>query len=190
MYQTPTLPHLLALLLHSPASFPERGTRIIVVDTISAPFERAYAIDERSTTTSDASRWASGRKFAVMGGLVRSLGKIALLHNLAVLLLCQSATKLRQGAPAILLPAISGHEWETGISTRIALYRDWPPTQTHTDSKGDNILTSSHYATVCKVGGSQVERARPISIPFVVTTVCSLSNDRPCRVPLQWTKFD
>lgn len=168
-FTAPTLPHLLALLLRgTPASLGD-NVRLIVVDTISSPFERAYIRDHRNSSSSEASKWAAGRKFAVMGELIRELGKVAVMLDLAVVLLCQCATKLRPGAPAIFLPSISGHEWENGIANRVLLYRDWLPPQ-HT-MPGRPDLNSCHYAMVCKAGGTQTDSASTTAVAFTVTKV-------------------
>jgi hypothetical protein len=54
-----------------------------------------------------------------------SLQKLATLRNIAIVLLNQSVTKMQSGAGAILVSAISSTAWDAGISTSIALFRDW-----------------------------------------------------------------
>lgn len=54
-----------------------------------------------------------------------SLQKLAALHNIAVVLLNQSVTKIQSGAGAILVSAISSTAWDAGLATSITLFRDW-----------------------------------------------------------------
>jgi len=54
-----------------------------------------------------------------------SLQKLATLCNIAIVLLNQSVTKMQSGAGAILVSAISSTAWDAGLTTIIALFRDW-----------------------------------------------------------------
>ncbi|KAF2098787.1 P-loop containing nucleoside triphosphate hydrolase protein [Rhizodiscina lignyota] len=152
-FPAPSLPHLLALFAHPVESFPPKGTSIIVIDNISTPFENAYQRSGRPTSNPDSAKWAASRKFAVMSELINKLGKMAALHNVAVILICQTSTKLRQGAPAMLLPAISGHEWEASISTRLCMFMDWPPRNAKNGLSEHSRTDRIRYLGVIKAGG-------------------------------------
>ncbi|MCJ1277836.1 hypothetical protein MMC21_005650 [Puttea exsequens] len=131
-YTTPTLPHLLALLAYQSNSFPPANTSLLVIDGISTLLALALPrkfddINSLQPTMkkSDAAQWASGRRWAVMGDMISKFGRLAATRNLAVLLTCQTTTRIRSETGAVLHPAISGNAWDSGISTRIVLCRDW-----------------------------------------------------------------
>ncbi|KAF2475692.1 P-loop containing nucleoside triphosphate hydrolase protein [Lindgomyces ingoldianus] len=131
-FTAPTLAHLLALFGHPPASFPLPNTGLVVIDSLSTLLDNAYprsAGDRTARSQTDQTRWAAGRKFAVINDLISKLAKVAALHDIALLLTCQTITRIQGGARALLVPAISGAEWENGISTRLVLFRDWVPGQ-------------------------------------------------------------
>jgi hypothetical protein len=151
----PTLPHLLALFLHPPASFPPPGTALVVIDTISTLIENAYqkVHDDRSAKKSDAAKWAAGRKYAVMGEIISKLGRMAAVNNITILLTSQTITRIRPGLGALLLPAISGSEWDNGISTQIVLFRDWPPRRSTQSNEDSERWMGLRYAGAIKVNG-------------------------------------
>ncbi|KAF2636926.1 P-loop containing nucleoside triphosphate hydrolase protein [Massarina eburnea CBS 473.64] len=127
-YTAPTLAHLLALFVHRPSAFPPPNTGLIVIDSLSTLFDNAYprnADNRGARNKSEQARWAAGRKFAVMNELIVTLTRVAALHDIALLVTCQTITRMRGGSRALLVPAISGAEWENGISTRVVLFRDW-----------------------------------------------------------------
>lgn len=151
-FRASTLPHLLALFLHPVPSFPPKNTGVVVIDTVSSSFETAHRRDGRQGPSTDAARWAYSRKFAMMGEMISKLSKMASLHNLAVLLICQTSTKLRYGAPAVLLPAVSSNEWDNGISTQLCLFRDFPPEGVQ-KSQNTGRNSAIRYIGVKKAGG-------------------------------------
>ncbi|KAL2356398.1 P-loop containing nucleoside triphosphate hydrolase protein [Cryomyces antarcticus] len=125
-YQIPTLSHLIALLVRPPPTFPPRATSLVVVDGISTLFDNAYPRSP-DTPKSDTARWAAGRRFAVQTTLIISIGKMAALKNLTVLLTSQVVTRVRAGSGmgALLCPAIQSTDWENGISTILVMFRDF-----------------------------------------------------------------
>lgn len=181
-FTAPTLPHLLALFIHPVASFPPKDTGVIVVDTVSSSFETSYHRDGRQGSTTEAARWVSNRKFAMMSELINKLSKMAGLRNLAVLLICQTSTKLRYGAPAVLLPAVSSNEWDNGISTQLCLFRDFPPAALqYSQRKGRK--NAVRYIGVTKAGGTALAEHRDAFssvIPFTIEKV-RLSKGVSCR---------
>lgn len=181
-FATPTVAHLLALVVHPPPRFPPAGTSLIVLDTISFLFDIAYPRNTNSkpyaTTKNaqDASRWSSSRRFAVMGTLINSLSKMAAMHDIAVLVLSPTSTKMRGGGlGALLAPAMTGLEWENGIATRIVLFRDWAPAvfSAMQGSQGvdETKLQKIRFAGVVKSGGvnaaSNEGAAGPV-VPFTI----------------------
>ncbi|KAF2180558.1 P-loop containing nucleoside triphosphate hydrolase protein [Zopfia rhizophila CBS 207.26] len=154
-YSSPTLAHLLALFGHPPASFPPPNTCLIVIDSLSTLFDNAYPrnADNRAVKNkNDHSRWAAGRKFAVMNELISKLCRIAAMHDIALLLTCQTITRIR-GSRALLVPAISSAEWENGISTRLVLFRDWVPGQGKWNDSDADKLKKARFVGVVKANG-------------------------------------
>ncbi|KAL8756144.1 MAG: hypothetical protein Q9184_004586 [Pyrenodesmia sp. 2 TL-2023] len=169
----PTLPHLLALLLHSTSSFPPRGTSLLVVDSISTPFNHAFAqtnghdgrIPGKKT---DVAQWAAGRRWAVMGDLISAIAKLAATRNMAVIITSQTTTKLKLETAAALQPAMVGTAWDNGINCRILLFRDWQINNDAESSQPHGETSSDlRVAAVTKVGGGSVE-AFGQGVPFVV----------------------
>lgn len=92
--------------------------------------------------------------------LVASMQKLAGLHNLAVVLLNQTATRMQPGLSASLVPAVSSTAWDAGIAARIVLFRDW----------GWDGQHEVRFARVLKADGVAVgDNADPV--PFVVEPV-------------------
>ena len=128
----PTLPHLLALLAHPSDSFPD-DLSLLVIDNFSTLYNLAYpkryeggnAEASAGPKKRDAAQWASGRRWAVLGDLVSRLNTLALTRNIAIVLLNQTTTRVRQGGGAHLFPAVSGSIWENAIGNRVVLFRDW-----------------------------------------------------------------
>ncbi|CAI6337120.1 unnamed protein product [Periconia digitata] len=159
-YTAPALAHLLALFVHKPASFPPPNTSLIVIDSLSTLFDNAYprnADDRASKNKSEQARWAAGRRFAIINELISALTKVAALHDIALLITCQTITRIRVGSRALLVPAISGAEWDNGISTRMVLFRDWVTGQGEsrlTDAAQPALLRSARFAGILKANGS------------------------------------
>lgn len=110
-----------------------------------------------------------------MGELISKLGRMAAVNNIAVLLTSQTITKIRSGLGALLLPAISGTEWENGIATQLVLFRDWPPRR-NTQITADEAerWKGLRYVGVIKVKGvlaaddGRFETVVPFSIEKVL----------------------
>ncbi|KAI9848859.1 MAG: hypothetical protein M1837_006375 [Sclerophora amabilis] len=168
-YSVPTLPHLLALLLHTSPGFPPLKTSLIVIDSISTLFSLAFpfraSVDEQSRngshsritpnnkSTASSQQWASGRRWAVLGECISKIGKLAALNNIAVLITTQTATRMNAGlGGTVLVPAISSSMWDAGIANRIVLFRDWPQPSPMENEDGDS-RREARYAGVLKVGG-------------------------------------
>ncbi|KAK3062835.1 hypothetical protein LTS18_003267 [Coniosporium uncinatum] len=85
-----------------------------------------------------------------MSDLMSKLGKMAALNNIAIVLTCQTVTRLRTGASAILLPALSSLEWDNGISTQLVIFRDWPPSDKVKDARWQRV----RFVGAIKVNGA------------------------------------
>jgi hypothetical protein len=121
----PALAHLLALILRPPPNFPRPGTSLVVVDALPALIDTAYPRNQHPRPRSDHARWAATRRYAVITDLMAALAKFAALHNVALVVMTQTATRIRPQDRALLVPALSGPEWDSGVSTRLLLFRDW-----------------------------------------------------------------
>jgi len=188
-YTTPTLPHLLALFLHPAQSFPPPDTALIVIDSISTLFDLAfhrtfaYAV---SSKKSDHEKWAANRRSAIMGDLISKIGRMAALHDITVLLTCQTITRLRSGIGlgALLLPAMSGVEWDNGIATQLVLFRDWPPNNVVKLSEEKERWEKLRYAGVIKINGvltaeeGRIDTVIPFSVEKASESIFLLTFER------------
>ena len=91
-----------------------------------------------------------------MDHLTSDLGRLAVTRNIAVLLVSQMTTRIHDDARAMLCPAITGNAWETGIATRILLFRDWCFNSTQTSSQVD-LQPGVCFAGVTKVNNISYE---------------------------------
>ncbi|KAL8958525.1 MAG: hypothetical protein Q9193_004439 [Seirophora villosa] len=170
-FTAPTLPHLLALLVHPTPSFPPKGTSLLVVDSVSVPFNHAFAQSNGHERKTDVTQWASGRRWAVMGDLISAIAKLAATRNITALLINQTTTKLKVESAAWLQPAMTGAAWDAGIQCRILLFRDW---QMRIDDESSQ--EQGGYAAVVKVGDGPVKGFGEI-VPFAIEKV---RKDRMC----------
>jgi hypothetical protein len=175
-YVTPTLPHLLALILHPPQLFPPKATSLLVIDSISTVIGDAYPRQPGFATPAaknDAARWAAARRPAVLHELVTKLNQMAAVDNIAVLLTCQTVTRVRFGSGAILVPAISGTEWDAGVSTRLVLLRDWVPEHARVAKEDEGRLSDVRFVGVTRLNGATVgENKEGVGlIPFTIEKV-------------------
>lgn len=177
-FTTPTLPHLLTLLLHPSPDFPAEKTSLLVIDSISTVFNLAFPriIEEPTSegrTASNkkndaASQWASSRRWAVMSTLISNLGKLAALKNLAVLIINQTVARVKVETGAILLPAISSAGWDAGVNYRILMFRDWvPPMQ---PDESNRLPEDVRFASVLKSGGVVYDNLSN-TVPFIIEHV-------------------
>ncbi|KAL8661480.1 MAG: hypothetical protein Q9202_005545 [Teloschistes flavicans] len=159
-FMTPKLPHLLALLLHPTAAFPSTNVSLLIIDSISSVLTQAFAQSERPSDgripgkKGDVAQWAAGRRWAIMADLMSAMEKLAATRNMPVVVISQTTTRLRPDMAASLQPAISGVAWESGISCRILLFRDWqldPSGKSNPDKRKD--IPGLRFAGVIKTGG-------------------------------------
>ena len=174
-FTVPTLPHLLALLVDPIASFPRKETSLIVVDTLSTLVGTAFPrlverhdVQPVSLKKSEAIQWAMSRKWSVVADLVSRLGKLAATKNVAVVVINQTNSRIRSEAGVILHSALSGKAWDSGISTRIVLFRDWI-LQTE-DSNQEKRFTGARLAGVIK-GGRMAVGTLEKAVPFMIKKV-------------------
>lgn len=150
------MPHLMALILHPPASFLPANTTLLVIDGLHAIFNVAYPRHQSAYSIKiEAAKWAAGRRFSVLGSLVGALKKMAALNDLAVLITTGCATRARAGNSLLLTPGVGGTEWESGVTNRLVLFRDFP-VKTHAaeaEDASDRKMQCARFLGAQKVGG-------------------------------------
>ncbi|KAK7748602.1 hypothetical protein SLS53_000622 [Cytospora paraplurivora] len=87
----------------------------------------------------------SVKRLQVLQYVVGALQKLAATRDAAVVVLTQCATRMQAERRATLTPAINANVWEQGITTRVALFRDW---MWH-----DGHASGARLAAVQKVNG-------------------------------------
>jgi hypothetical protein len=193
-----SLPHLLSLFTHPPPTFPPKETSLIVIDTISSPYQSYFpnatelksrlglkppsALQQQDQGSGPGSgparaqahqlQWLLNRKWNVTSDMINRISKLAASHNLAVVLLNQTHTKIKGQPRPTLYPALAGGSWETCVQNRIVLYRDHPPSHLDMDNGGSRAGVKVRYAEIMKKGGKVVSiRVEGNVFPFVVETV-------------------
>jgi len=99
---------------------------------------------------------------------------LAIVNNISIVLTCQTITRVRSGQGALLLPAISGSEWDNGISTQLVLFRDWlPKRSTQQTEEEAERWQRLRYAGVIKVRGIAMEENGRFDtvVPFSIEQV-------------------
>jgi hypothetical protein len=185
---TPTLAHLLALFVRPPASFPHHNTSLVVIDSLSTLIDNAYprhADDRTAKSKTDQARWAAGRKFAVINELISTFTRFAALHDIALLLTCQTITRIRGASRALLVPAISGVEWENGVSTRLVLFRDWVQQGNVGDAADHLRLHKARFVGLVKVNGVGLTDEGGVGnvVPFAIESVSQSITRRAYSIP-------
>lgn len=182
--RTPSLPQLVALLAHPPPNFPPVGTSLLVVDSVSAPFPSYFpnATEIRSRLASASSttgggkeqqqqqqtQWLLNRKRNVTSDLASHAAKLASTRGLAVVLLNQTHTKIRGLPRPTLYPALAtAGAWESCISTRIVIYREF-----FSDISGKKRKEKVRFAEMMKKGGKVLAaRTEEDIVRFIIDDV-------------------
>ena len=192
-FTTPTLPHLLALLAHQSSAFPPAGTTLIVIDSISTLFAMAFpktgenvSSNQLPAKKSDAAQWASGRRWAVMGDFISKINRLAATSDIAILLTNQMTTRIHSETGAVMHRAISGTAWDSGVSTRIVLFRDWIFEAADTGSSQGEYVPGARLAGVMKAKGCSTEGVGKVVI-FTIEKVGHPNQRR--RVFLKYTEW-
>jgi hypothetical protein len=172
----PTLAHLLALFLHAPAAFPPKNTSLVVVDSLATLVDNAYPRNtdlQLAKNKTDPGRWAVGRRFAIINELIATFTRFAALHDIALLVTSQTITRIRGASRALLVPAISGAEWENGVSTRLVLFRDWVRHGKTKDKADVDRLQRARFAGLVKANGVGLAEEGGVGnvVPFTIEHV-------------------
>ncbi|KAM3538139.1 hypothetical protein ARSEF1564_008938 [Beauveria bassiana] len=126
-YSCFTLPHFLALLSRPSSTTIPVGTSLIVVNCVSALINSALPRSHvsKQKTKQPPGTTPSEKRMQALQTIMSLLNKLAATRNCAVVILSQCATKMQSEHGAALVPAVNATVWEQGISTRIALFRNW-----------------------------------------------------------------
>ncbi|KAH8691562.1 P-loop containing nucleoside triphosphate hydrolase protein [Talaromyces proteolyticus] len=176
-FRTPSLPHLLALLVRPPPSFPPNGTTLLIIDSISAPFQPYFphASELKARLAGQSSipqqtQWLLHRKWNVTSDLANHLVKLAAARRIAVVVLNQTHTRIKGQPRPTLFPALAGGSWESCVYARVVVYRDLAPLGLDDgDQKQEGGLRRVRYAEVMKRGGRVISvRTDENIVAFVI----------------------
>ncbi|KAL5340390.1 P-loop containing nucleoside triphosphate hydrolase protein [Aspergillus crustosus] len=167
-----SLPHLLALLLHTPTNFPPDNCNLLVLDSASGPFpsyfpnptELKSRLAQSKTIDKTQVQWLMNRNSNVTSDLANQLTKLATTHQMAVLAINQTRTRIKGQLRATLCPVLAGGPWESSVNTRIVLYCDILATK-------EGELATHRYAEVMKRSGRLLAmRLEEHIVPFAIET--------------------
>lgn len=163
----------MALFVHAPPSFPPHKTGLVIIDSLSTLVDNAYPRNVDLKNKNEQSRWAAGRRFAMVNELISTFCRFAALHDIALLVTCQTITRIRGASRALLVPALSGVEWESGVSTRLVLFRDWVRRAKATDTADADRVHRARFAGVLKVNGVALTEEGGVGsvVPFAIENV-------------------
>ena len=95
--------------------------------------------------------------------IISLFNKLAATRNCAVVILSQCATKMQSEYGAALVPAINATVWEQGISTRIALFRNW----SWEDRKPNSVFLAGVQKLDGRMMGDVVDNACAFTVELV-----------------------
>lgn len=116
------------MILHPEPEFFSTEMKLLVIDGLDTLVNLDYPRFHTSTSVRpEQQKWQNGRRYALLGSVVSALNKLAILRNTAVVVTTSSSTRSRaeDGLGAALVPGIGGVEWDSGIWSRLVLFRDF-----------------------------------------------------------------
>lgn len=128
-YDVPTAAHLVALLLLSPEDFAAQETNLIVIDSLATLIDAAYPrtvdVEARDVQKGYHSGASSNHRQDFIASIASKLVNLAAVNNLVVIVTNPVVTRIKREGNALLRPALSGQAWESAVTLRFALFRDW-----------------------------------------------------------------
>lgn len=104
-----------------------------------------------------------------MSEFLARLGKLAVVRNVAVVLVSAATTRVRrEEGTAVLRPGISTRAWEEGVGARVAVLRDWEGGRGGEGREGGGRAV--RFAGVMKLGGVVYEGVGRV-VAFTVENV-------------------
>jgi hypothetical protein len=145
----------------------------VIIDSLSTLIDLAYPRNVEGKNKNEQSRWAAGRRFTLLNELIVTLSRFAALHDIVLLVTCQTITRIRGASRALLVPAISGVEWENGVSTRLGLFRDWVRQGKAMDTADADRLHRARFAGLFKLNGVALAEEGGVGsvVPFAIENV-------------------
>lgn len=189
--QVPSLHTLLALFMHPHPEFPPKKTSLVVIDDLSnlllssLPRTSATTLGSSSQQTPSnvkndyLTKQTTSRRFHIISNFGVALQKFAATHNVAIVIVSKATVNLKTGQRATLRSALASQQWDSCLSGRILLYRDFWPEQTaagnHNDTEQAHNSKEHQSAFRC----AQVVRLRgkeviTREVGFVIEEVCKL----------------
>lgn len=174
--QVPSLHTLLALFMHPHPDFPPRKASLVVIDDLSnlllssLPRTNATTLSSSQQQTPSnmkndyLTKQTTSRRFHIISNFGVALQKFAATYNVAILIIAKATVNLKTGQRATLRSALASQQWDSCLSGRILLYRDfWPERAiTESDTGMEKISSSKHnqsafrYAQVVRLRGKEV----------------------------------
>ena len=169
--------------MHPTSIFPPPSTSAIIVDDLSNLILGSFPKPSRTNTTTNVTlhdrlaQKATSRRFQVIENLASALSRLAASRHIAIVILNNATTSLRTGQKALLKPALSGQAWDAVVNTRIALYRDFSPSEQRNRLTGRE-KRGYRLAAVVRLGGRDVYRE---AVPFVIEVggLLQITSDHP-----------
>lgn len=188
-FQTPGLPQVLALFHRQKAGFPPEKTSLLIIDNVSSVFPLPGA-RQPGATPSNSTRSPST---IFRSTFLASLTRIASSHNIAIVLTSDATTRFRYESKAMLVGSMGGKEWEEPLSSRIALFREFPPQslphENILEQHNDMLLDRLRYAGVMKANGIitvENDAFRDV-VPFTISnsgTILPVAFPTPSSAPV------
>ena len=155
----------MALIVQAPASFPPRGTSLVVLSKPATLIDAAYPRDTRPKApikraidrNSQRSKQSTDRRSSVIADIAHALTRVAALRNVAIVVTNHVVTQVKGSGLAFLRPALSTNEWEGAMSSRVLLFRDWAiQTDPQANQTPKRVPRSARFARVLKADGAAV----------------------------------
>ncbi|KAI6785316.1 DNA recombination/repair protein RecA/RadB [Emericellopsis cladophorae] len=126
-YRCLTLPHFIALISRPTTKALPESTSLIVISSIAVLINSALpkAPDGRFQAKLNRGSTSTAKRRQALQSIMKSLQTLASTRNCAVVVLSQCSTKMQSEHGATLVPSINGSLWDQGVSTRLALFRNW-----------------------------------------------------------------
>ena len=138
-----------------------RDTKSLARKSMSPSLVRPHIITNGGLSDTNS----APRRLQIFQYIIGALQKLAATRNISVVILTECATKMLAEQGAALIPAINATVWDQGISTRIALFRNW-------GLQGEKSI-GLHFAAAQKVDGKSCHGAFEAIVAFRVESVSS-----------------